>query len=78
MVAERRKSARAGSPRPAGVFSEPKGAAVEAIADRIIPVLQDKWAEVLSIPPGARQVNLAYEEVRPRVEAAFPASGPFL
>lgn len=39
-------------------------------------LLQDKWAEVLSIPGGQRRVSYTSEELRPRIEAAFDAPLP--
>jgi hypothetical protein len=46
----------------------------------IIPVLQRRWSEVLSITPGANRIHYSSDELRPRVQAAFdcPRSGTSL
>lgn len=46
------------------------------IADRIVEPFQRRWADALALPPGARRVEMSYEELRPRVERAFDAPGP--
>jgi hypothetical protein len=46
------------------------------IADRILPIFQARWMEVLSFPADARRVNFSTEELRPRIEAAFAAACP--
>ncbi len=46
------------------------------LADRIVPLFQQHWAEVLGLQPGARRVNYSYEQLRPRVAAAFAAPRP--
>jgi Lantibiotic dehydratase, N terminus len=38
--------------------------------------LQSRWADILSLPVGQRAVQYASEDLRPRVVAAFDASGP--
>lgn len=46
------------------------------LADRIVPLYQQRWAEVLGLQPGARRVKFSYEQLRPRVAAAFAAPRP--
>ena len=45
-------------------------------ADPLIPILQKRWANILKIPAGARQVQYSSEELRPAVMAAFKAPRP--
>jgi hypothetical protein len=44
--------------------------------DTLLPALQKRWAEILSIPAGARRVEYTSDELRARVEAAFDAPKP--
>ena len=46
------------------------------IADQVIPTFQSMWANVLSLPAGARRVNFTYEQLRSRVETTFRAPCP--
>ncbi|MET0649243.1 MAG: lantibiotic dehydratase [Pyrinomonadaceae bacterium] len=46
------------------------------IADRVAPLFQQRWAEVLALEPGVRRAAFTYEQLRPRVEAAFAAPAP--
>ncbi|MDQ1592162.1 MAG: hypothetical protein QOG71_2789 [Pyrinomonadaceae bacterium] len=46
------------------------------VADTVIPDFQKKWADVLALPPGERQVNYTCEELRARVGRAFAAPHP--
>ncbi|HEX8556617.1 MAG TPA: lantibiotic dehydratase [Pyrinomonadaceae bacterium] len=46
------------------------------IADRVTPLFQQRWAEVLALEPGARRADFTCEQLRPRVEAAFAAPAP--
>ena len=45
-------------------------------AENIVPRFQQRWAEVLEFSPEARRVEFSYEQLRPRIEAAFAAPGP--
>ena len=45
-------------------------------ADPLIPILQKRWAGILNIPEGARQVHYTSAELRPAVQAAFKAPRP--
>ena len=45
-------------------------------ADPLIPILQKRWANILKIPAGARQVQYSSAELRPAVQAAFKAPRP--
>jgi hypothetical protein len=45
-------------------------------ADKVLPLFQQRWAEVLGIPEGCRRVNYTSEELRKRVQSAFAAPGP--
>ena len=45
-------------------------------ADPLIPILQKRWANILKIPAGARQVQYSSEELQPAVMAAFKAPRP--
>jgi len=38
-----------------------------------MPGFQQRWAKILSLPPGVRHVQLSSEELRPRVKAQFNA-----
>ncbi|MDT5270747.1 MAG: hypothetical protein QOH49_2933 [Acidobacteriota bacterium] len=40
------------------------------------PLLQERWARVLSLPEGERRVQYTTEELRPRVEEAFGSPRP--
>lgn len=40
----------------------------------LMPGFQERWASILSLPPGARRVALTTEELRPRVQEQFNAS----
>lgn len=44
--------------------------------DEFIPVLQDRWAQALDLPPGQRHVTYRADDLRPRVLAAFDAPRP--
>ena len=44
-------------------------------ADKVLPLFQQRWAELLDIPEGCRRVNYASEELRERVQSAFAAAG---
>ncbi|HEX8335666.1 MAG TPA: lantibiotic dehydratase, partial [Pyrinomonadaceae bacterium] len=44
--------------------------------DALIRELQQRWGAILNVPWGERRVEYSAEELRPRVEAAFPAAGP--
>jgi Lantibiotic dehydratase, N terminus len=46
------------------------------IADRILPLFQSKWMDVLPFSPEARRVHFTFDELQPRVAAAFPAVRP--
>lgn len=46
------------------------------IADRVVPLFQQRWAEVLALEPGVRRAAFTYEQLRPRVDAAFAAPAP--
>jgi len=46
------------------------------IADRIVPLFQERWMEALALPAGARRVVLSYEELHERVATIFAAPGP--
>lgn len=46
------------------------------IADRVVPLFQQRWAEVLALEPGVRRAAFTYEQLRPRVAAAFAAPAP--
>ncbi len=43
---------------------------------RIREALQQRWAELLALPTGTRHVELRSEDLAPRVQASFVASGP--
>jgi hypothetical protein len=44
--------------------------------DELEPLLQERWARVLSIPPGQWRVHYTAEQLRPLVLEAFDAPGP--
>jgi hypothetical protein len=44
--------------------------------DKLAPVFQQRWEEVLQLPEGARRVEYTSEELRERVEEAFAAPRP--
>jgi hypothetical protein len=46
--------------------------------DAVLPEFQRRWAEALALPEGddAQAAHYTYEELRPRVEAAFDAPAP--
>ncbi len=44
--------------------------------DVLITELQNRWAKILDIPWHQRRIHYNVEELRPRVEAAFDATGP--
>ena len=45
-------------------------------AQPIVTKFQQRWADVLlEYSPDARRVEFTYEQLRPRIEAAFPANG---
>lgn len=46
------------------------------VADRIVEPFQRRWADVLALRPEDRRAVFTYDELRPRVEAAFGAPGP--
>ena len=46
------------------------------IADRVVPIFQRRWAQVLRLPEGKRCVKYTSEELRPLIEAAFAAPRP--
>lgn len=46
------------------------------IADRVVPLFQQRWAEVLALEPGVRRADFTYEQLRPRIDAAFAAPAP--
>ena len=46
------------------------------LAENILLRFQQRWAEVLQVPPEARRVKFTYEQLRPRVERAFAAPRP--
>lgn len=45
-------------------------------ADLIEPLLQERWARILSIDPSQRRVNYTCDELRPRVMAEFDTPRP--
>ena len=46
------------------------------LAPNVVPRFQQRWADVLEFSPDARRVEFTYDELRPRIEAAFAAPGP--
>jgi Lantibiotic dehydratase, N terminus len=44
--------------------------------DGVVRSFQDRWLELLALPPMARRVEHTSDALRPRVQAAFPAPGP--
>jgi hypothetical protein len=46
------------------------------LALAVMQMFQERWADVLAIPDGQRQVAYASAELEPRVAAAFAAPGP--
>jgi len=44
--------------------------------DGVAEELQARWEKILEVDPGARQIELASTELRPRVEELFAAPGP--
>ena len=46
------------------------------LAAHLIGEFQARWAKILSIPPGQRQVNYRSDDLRQQVAEAFAASGP--
>ncbi|HJR08152.1 MAG TPA: lantibiotic dehydratase [Pyrinomonadaceae bacterium] len=46
------------------------------VADTVVPDFQKKWADVLALPQGEKQVVYSCEELRARVGRAFAAPNP--
>lgn len=46
------------------------------LADAAIRIFQERWAEVLAIPPGQRRLSYTSAALGPRVAATFAAPGP--
>jgi Lantibiotic dehydratase, N terminus/Coenzyme PQQ synthesis protein D (PqqD) len=47
-----------------------------AVIERLVRRLDERWAGVLALAPGARRVDLAVADLRPRVAAAFAVAHP--
>jgi hypothetical protein len=44
--------------------------------EHVLPIFQERWAEVLALPEGRRQVAYTSQELAPRVGSAFAAPAP--
>jgi Lantibiotic dehydratase, N terminus len=49
---------------------------IEASVTQIDQEFTSKWAAILPVPPGAREVRYSYDDLLPLVEEAFAAPGP--
>ena len=47
-----------------------------SLADRVVALFQDRWADVLGISGDGQPCDFTSEELRPRVQAAFDAPAP--